>query len=161
MLAHAAASRASAMIATVLGRAARYLRSARSAAGLTQLELAERSGVSQRTVAAIEAGKREPRFRTLVRLLRACDFDIDIHPLPSTHVDRAVIRAMLALSPSERLRAASGRGLIRMPSGPDRRSELQYAELVALRDEIEGITPKDLHPPPFTKIDGAGGEPTQ
>lgn len=45
------------------------LRTARTAAGLTQAEMAERAGTTQSTVSAYESGRKEPGFSTLERLL--------------------------------------------------------------------------------------------
>lgn len=52
-------------------RAARMLRDARRAAGLTQAELAARAGTSQATLSAYERGRKDPSAATLDRLLRA------------------------------------------------------------------------------------------
>lgn len=48
---------------------AKVLREARRRAGLTQAELAERSGTSQATVSAYESGSKHPSVETLSRLL--------------------------------------------------------------------------------------------
>ena len=47
------------------------IRAARLAAGLTQFELAQRSGVSLRTIGAIERGRRGAQQGTKRRLLTA------------------------------------------------------------------------------------------
>jgi len=41
---------------------------ARKRAGLTQDQLAERSGVDQTTISKIETGERTPRYETIVAL---------------------------------------------------------------------------------------------
>jgi len=51
--------------------AGRMIKEARSAAGLTQAELAKRAGTSQPTIAAYEAGDKVPNVSTLERVLRA------------------------------------------------------------------------------------------
>jgi hypothetical protein len=51
--------------------AARLIKEARSAAGLTQAELAERAGTSQPTIAAYESGGKVPNVSTLERVLAA------------------------------------------------------------------------------------------
>jgi transcriptional regulator with XRE-family HTH domain len=48
---------------------AKVLREARRRAGLTQAELAERSGTSQATISAYESGAKHPSVETLSRLL--------------------------------------------------------------------------------------------
>lgn len=50
------------------------LREARTDAGLTQRALAERSGVQQSHIAAIESGKRAASAELLTRLLRAANY---------------------------------------------------------------------------------------
>jgi transcriptional regulator with XRE-family HTH domain len=47
------------------------LRAARAAAGLTQEEVARRSGVTLRLYAGLERGEGEPRGRNLVRIAAA------------------------------------------------------------------------------------------
>jgi transcriptional regulator with XRE-family HTH domain len=49
------------------------LRRARKRLGLTQEQVAERSGVHPTEVSRIEAGKRDPRVSTLLRLARAVE----------------------------------------------------------------------------------------
>jgi transcriptional regulator with XRE-family HTH domain len=51
--------------------AATLLREARAAAGLSQAELAERSGTSQATLSSYEHGHRTPSAATLGRILAA------------------------------------------------------------------------------------------
>lgn len=52
---------------------------ARKRARLSQRELAERAGTTQSSVARWEAGRVEPAFATVVRLLRLCGFVLDVH----------------------------------------------------------------------------------
>ena len=56
------------------------LRSVRLAAGLTQQELAERSGVSRPNITAYEGGRREPLFESADALVRAAGATIAIEP---------------------------------------------------------------------------------
>ena len=52
----------------------RQIRMARAAAGLTQDELAERSGISRVTIANLEGGKiADPRVLTIRALIRALE----------------------------------------------------------------------------------------
>ena len=89
--------------------AGRALRDARGRAGVSQRGLAARTGVAQPTIARIEAGREDPRVATLARLLDACGLELQAAPataLPTgAGVDRSLIRAVLAQSPAERLRA--------------------------------------------------------
>lgn len=58
--------------------AADLLFEARRSAGLTQAELARRAGTSQAMVARYETGVASPTVRTLRRLLRAADRDLEL-----------------------------------------------------------------------------------
>jgi len=63
------------------------VRTARTAAGLTQAELAERAGVSRQTVVAVEAGDYAPSVYLALSLARHLDstvealFDVERAPL--------------------------------------------------------------------------------
>ena len=52
------------------------VRRARTARGLTQVELAEVSGVAQANISAIENDRRHPSTETLHRLLMSCGFEL-------------------------------------------------------------------------------------
>jgi transcriptional regulator with XRE-family HTH domain len=54
------------------------IRNARHAAGITQLEVAERARTTQPAVAAYESGARTPSLTTLARLLDACEHDVEV-----------------------------------------------------------------------------------
>jgi transcriptional regulator with XRE-family HTH domain len=54
-------------------RAGMRLRSLREAAGLTQLDLAARSGVTHEAISALECGRRSPRVATIERLAAALE----------------------------------------------------------------------------------------
>jgi transcriptional regulator with XRE-family HTH domain len=58
------------------------IREARRRAGLTQRELAARAGTTQPVIARIESGRSTPSLERLVRLVRACGFDLDIRVVP-------------------------------------------------------------------------------
>lgn len=81
---------------------AEILRAARARARLTQRELAERSGIPQPTIAAIESGKQDPRFKTLDTLVRTCGYDVDLVKHGGKGEDRTIFN--LDLSPAQRLR---------------------------------------------------------
>ena len=93
------------------------LRKARRRAGLTQRELAVRTGIAQPTIARIESGAAVPRVDTFNVLLRACGDDLEVvRRVPGTDVDRSLIRDLLRQSPRERLRllARDAAGLARL-----------------------------------------------
>lgn len=56
--------------------ASSMIRTARQSAGLSQRALAEQAGTSGPTVAAYEAGTKDPRASTLLRLLAAAGADL-------------------------------------------------------------------------------------
>jgi transcriptional regulator with XRE-family HTH domain len=58
------------------------IRTARHAAGITQVELAARSGTTQPAVAAYESGSRKPNLATLSRLLDGCEHDVEMVARP-------------------------------------------------------------------------------
>ena len=57
---------------------AQVLRVARQRAGLTQVELAARAGVTQSVISAYEAGRRQPALSTLAALVEATGFELDV-----------------------------------------------------------------------------------
>jgi Predicted transcriptional regulator with C-terminal CBS domains len=82
------------------------LKMARRRAGVTQRELARRSGVPQPTISRIEAARMSPTLDTLVPLMGACGMELTLIDSPGAGVDRSLIRARLGMSPAERLRQA-------------------------------------------------------
>ena len=80
----------------------RVLRWGRRRAGLTQRELAERTGIAQPTIARIETGDSVPRVDTLDTLLRACGLQLEAIRLEGVGVDRTLIQEQLKRPPSER-----------------------------------------------------------
>jgi uncharacterized protein len=60
------------------------LRQARLGAGLSQVELANRAGVTQSVVSAYEAGHRQPSLPTLATLIEAADYELvaEVRPRP-------------------------------------------------------------------------------
>jgi transcriptional regulator with XRE-family HTH domain len=79
---------------------------ARLGAGLSQRELARRSGVPQAAISRIERDLVSPRTETLDRLLRACGKDVGLIVRPGTGLDRTLIREKLRLTTAERARLA-------------------------------------------------------
>jgi transcriptional regulator with XRE-family HTH domain len=88
---------------------AELLRTARTAAGLTQRALALRANTSQSVVARVESGQTSPSARTLERLLNATGHELRtelaVTPVIDSHMMDDVDR-ILRLSPEERLREA-------------------------------------------------------
>jgi transcriptional regulator with XRE-family HTH domain len=84
-------------------RSAALIREARLRAGLTQAELAERTGRDRSVIARWEQGAVAPSVETLLELVRACGFDL---PLVLVAHDTSVddrLRANLRLTPERRV----------------------------------------------------------
>ncbi len=54
------------------------LRQARKQAGLSQVDLASRAGVTQSVISAYESGQRQPSLPTLARLIDAAGFEMTL-----------------------------------------------------------------------------------
>jgi transcriptional regulator with XRE-family HTH domain len=89
---------------------AEWVNGARRSAGLTQRQLAVRSGVPQPTIARIESGKQMPRADTLDRLLKACGWELDMTPRRGQGEDHGLIRSWLALTPEGRAERGAAYG---------------------------------------------------
>ncbi len=96
--------------------AAKLVREARNAAGLSQRDLALRARTAQSVVARIEGGQVSPSVETLSRLLDAAGFTFqaDISPRPADDpvteaykrdIDRSLLLENLNRSPDDRIRA--------------------------------------------------------
>ena len=86
--------------------AAELLRQARSAAGLSQRELAAAVGTSQSAIARYESGSVVPSFDTLERILRVLNHRIILQPLPESADDDVALAAwFLSLGVEERIDA--------------------------------------------------------
>src|SRR5258708_29317449 len=72
------------------------LRQARTAAALTQQELAARVETAQSAVAAYESGARVPTLATLGRLLDACDHDLRLVARPRVRRSASSLRELAA-----------------------------------------------------------------
>ena len=83
--------------------AGQLVREARKRAGLTQQALAGRVGVSQPAVARIESGRTSATFELMLRLVRACGFDLDIRVVPLDEDAWASVERNARLTPDERL----------------------------------------------------------
>jgi transcriptional regulator with XRE-family HTH domain len=80
-------------------------RTARTRAGLTQAQLAERAGVTQSVIARLERGGGNPTFLTLERVLHAAGHRLELSAVHQglRTVDETLIQQQLALSPAERI----------------------------------------------------------
>ncbi len=84
------------------------MRQARLRAGLSQAELAERSGKDRAQIARWERDTVTPSLETLRELLQACGFDLELQLVafePYDPREEAGLRRELLLTPQERLQA--------------------------------------------------------
>jgi transcriptional regulator with XRE-family HTH domain len=98
------------------------IRTAREAEGLTQVQLARRLGITQPSVARLEAAGDNVTVATLQRALNVMDRTLEIRSakMPSS-VDDTQILSALRFTPGERLEAYDG----------------NYAEMRAFANEIQ------------------------
>jgi transcriptional regulator with XRE-family HTH domain len=87
-------------------RSAAIIREARLRAGLTQAELAERTGRERSVIARWEQGAVAPSVDTLLTLIEACGFDLPLELVPAKPVDDQRLRKNLLLSPERRVQRA-------------------------------------------------------
>lgn len=87
---------------------------ARTRAGLTQQQLADRAGTSQPAIARLESGQASPTLTTIERLVAAAGFAIRVELIPTAapdpiverykrDVDRTLLRENLRKSVDQRL----------------------------------------------------------
>lgn len=74
--------------------AAVILRRARELSGLTQQELADRSGIAAPTISAYETGRRDPSVTNLVRLLDDAGLALALQESVRTHRGRRLDQAL-------------------------------------------------------------------
>jgi transcriptional regulator with XRE-family HTH domain len=84
-------------------RSGALLQEARLRAGLTQYELAARTGRDRAVIARWEQEVVAPSVETLVELLRACGFDLELVLVPYETERNERLTANLKLSPERRL----------------------------------------------------------
>ena len=85
-------------------RSASLIREARLRAGLTQSELAERTGRDRSVIARWEQAVVAPSLETLLELIRACGFDLPLELVPYDDDRVARLQKNLLLSPERRVR---------------------------------------------------------
>ena len=84
-------------------RSAALIREARLRAGLSQQELAARSGKDRTVIARWEQGAVAPSLDTLVELVRSCGFDIPLELVPYDPAPDQRVAELQVLSPERRL----------------------------------------------------------
>jgi transcriptional regulator with XRE-family HTH domain len=84
-------------------RSADLIREARLRAGLTQYELAERTGRDRSVIARWEQGAVAPSLETLVELVRGCGFELPLELVPRDASNLERLRKNVRLSPERRV----------------------------------------------------------
>lgn len=84
-------------------RSADLIREARLRAGLTQYQLAKRSGRERSVIARYEQGAVAPSVETLVELARACGFDLPLELVRRDESSLERLRKNVLLSPERRV----------------------------------------------------------
>jgi transcriptional regulator with XRE-family HTH domain len=84
-------------------RSAALIREARLRAGLSQQELAQKSGKDRTVIARWEQGVVAPSLDNLVELVRSCGFDVPLELVPYDPEPDERIRQIQLLSPERRL----------------------------------------------------------
>lgn len=112
------------------------IRGARLAAGITQLELANRAGTAQPAVAAYESGGRTPNLTTLERLLGACEHDVEVLARPRVRRGAASL-AELGATIEDDLKQGRERDALRLLFGfaDDFRGSSRPGQIALLADE--------------------------
>ena len=77
---------------------------ARIKAGLSQKQLAAAAGVPATMISAYERDLRQPTMPTLMRLLRAAGFELQLHLVPYDSHDQVLIELESQRDPDERAR---------------------------------------------------------
>lgn len=97
------------------------MRQARMRAGLSQVELAERSGKDRAQIARWERDVVTPSLETLREVLQACGFDLDLQLVlyqPPDARDDARLREEMSRTPQERLQVMQERLLSKLANPP-------------------------------------------
>ena len=86
-------------------RSAALIREARLRAGLTQYQLAERTGRERSVIARWEQGTVAPSLEALLELIRACGFELPLELVPREHERKQTERLQrnALLSPERRV----------------------------------------------------------
>ncbi len=100
------------------------IRQARLRAGLSQVQLSERSGKDRAQIARWERDVVTPSLETLREVLRACGFDLEMQLVlyePPDAAEDALLRQEMARTPQERLVAMQERLLSKLAKPPQPR----------------------------------------
>ena len=118
---------------------ANLIKGARTAAGISQHDLARRAHTAQPAVAAYESGARTPGIATLERLLAACDHDLALAARPRVRRGAATL-AELADTMRADLAAGREQDAVRLLFGfaDDFRGSSRPGQIALTQDEPPG-----------------------
>ena len=103
-----------------------WIRMLRTYLRMTQVELAQRAGLPQSQVAAIEGGKVNPQVRTLRKIFEALSCDLNIAPKPKKPLNE-ILRARARAIALKRLKQSMGTMALE-GQAPDREIFLKLLE---------------------------------
>lgn len=86
------------------------VREARLRAGLSQAELAARTGTTQSAIARLERGRSSPGFARVDELVTACGFELRVGLTPIDAHDRNLTPDIGSLTPEQRFDRARNAG---------------------------------------------------
>jgi transcriptional regulator with XRE-family HTH domain len=84
------------------------VREMRKRAGLTQAELAERTGTTQSAIARLEGGHGSPTLERLSAIAEACGLDLQVRLVDWDPHDWSLVHRNVTRSPGDRIGAALG-----------------------------------------------------
>ncbi|GAB7191552.1 hypothetical protein NUM3379_22600 [Kineococcus sp. NUM-3379] len=128
----------------VIDSAATLLRDARRRAGMTQVEVGRRAGVTQSVVSAYESGQRQPSLPVLLALIAATGHALDADLVPAPSVPRPLSGRLGRRVHRHRHRikeiaAAHGAGNVRIFGSVARGDERPDSDVDLLLDLPEGV----------------------
>ena len=130
----------------------------RDRAGVSQTELAERSGVAQSAISDYERGRKEPALSTLQRLAASVNLDLNVFytPTPSAKTLASLRRRRRAIlevcrrhgASNPRVFGSTAKGTARPDSDIDLLVDLESGrtlfDVAALHDDLESLLGRDV-----------------
>ncbi|WP_321342286.1 helix-turn-helix transcriptional regulator [Breoghania sp.] len=143
------------------------LKEARESKGLSQRELAKRSGVPQSHISKIESNAVDLRISSLAALAHALDLELALIPRKATPAVKSIIRSTASHTPQASVEALrelnrAQRALERLPkelrdSSATQRLQTQLAEMNNLRNLVRQTDAISRIRSALETIDKAGG----
>lgn len=125
---------------SVIESAGELVREARRRAGMTQIQLADRAGITQSVVSAYESGRREPSLPVLLGLVAATGHSLEGALVPATSADPPPLSGPLGRrvrrhrAQIKRIAASHGAGHVRVFGSVARGTERADSDVDLLLD---------------------------